>query len=275
MIRKKVLLTVTTYPLPSRSYDELVCTAGFLEDGSWIRIYPVPLSFLSGLKKAGVIQSTKYTWIELDLVRRTDDFRPETYSPADYGFKDLTIGERLDTQQNWRKRKEFCLKNTYTNLTQLIEHSKDPLNVSLATFKPTKITKFEIKEDTSDWKEVWSQLQNQLTLFNEGSEPRKAFPKVPYKFYYTFEDEAGRSARLMIEDWEIGQLYWNCLKDNKGDAGIAVEKVREKYDSLFRNERDICFFLGTTKQWHRRRATNPFVIIGVFYPKKETQLSLF
>ena len=67
MIRKKVLLTVTTYPLPSRSYDELVCTAGVLEDGSWIRIYPVPLSFLSGLKKAGVIQSTKYTWIELDL----------------------------------------------------------------------------------------------------------------------------------------------------------------------------------------------------------------
>ena len=97
----------------------------------------------------------------------------------------------------------------------------------MAAFKPTRITKFEIKEDTSDWKEVWSQLQNQLTLFDEGSEPRKAFPKVPYKFYYTFEDEAGRSARLMIEDWEIGQLYWNCLKDNKGDASIAVEKVRE------------------------------------------------
>jgi hypothetical protein len=43
IVRKKVLLTVTTYPLPSRSYDELVCTAGILEDGSWIRIYPVPL----------------------------------------------------------------------------------------------------------------------------------------------------------------------------------------------------------------------------------------
>jgi hypothetical protein len=27
MPRLKVLLTVTTYPLPSRSYDELVCTA--------------------------------------------------------------------------------------------------------------------------------------------------------------------------------------------------------------------------------------------------------
>jgi hypothetical protein len=43
MARKKVLITVTTYPLPSRSYDELVCTAGMLENGEWIRIYPVLL----------------------------------------------------------------------------------------------------------------------------------------------------------------------------------------------------------------------------------------
>ena len=46
----KVLLTVTTYPLPSKTYDELVCTAGMLEDGRWIRIYPVPLSLLMDLK---------------------------------------------------------------------------------------------------------------------------------------------------------------------------------------------------------------------------------
>ena len=31
MAKKKVLITVTTYPLPSRSYDELVCPAGILE----------------------------------------------------------------------------------------------------------------------------------------------------------------------------------------------------------------------------------------------------
>jgi len=44
--RKKVLITVKAYPQPSRSYDELVCTAGILEDGSWIRIYPVPFKFI-------------------------------------------------------------------------------------------------------------------------------------------------------------------------------------------------------------------------------------
>ena len=53
----KILITVTTYPLPSRSYDELVCTAGITEDGKWIRIYPVPLSSLFGIKHNGKLQS--------------------------------------------------------------------------------------------------------------------------------------------------------------------------------------------------------------------------
>ena len=60
MPRKKVLLTVTTYPLPSRSYDELVCTAGILENGAWIRIYPVPLSFLRGQRETGEMESFKF-----------------------------------------------------------------------------------------------------------------------------------------------------------------------------------------------------------------------
>lgn len=39
---KRVLITVKTYPTISKKYDELVCTAGILEDGTWIRIYPLP-----------------------------------------------------------------------------------------------------------------------------------------------------------------------------------------------------------------------------------------
>ena len=42
MALTKVLITVKTYPTLSAKYDELVCTAGFREDGTWIRIYPVP-----------------------------------------------------------------------------------------------------------------------------------------------------------------------------------------------------------------------------------------
>ena len=43
----RVLIAVKTYPTLSEKYDELVCTAGFLEDGTWIRIYPIPFRKLS------------------------------------------------------------------------------------------------------------------------------------------------------------------------------------------------------------------------------------
>ncbi len=278
MIRKRVLLTVTTYPLPSRRYDELVCTAGVLEDGSWIRLYPMPLSFLHSLKKDGKIKQTKYTWIELNVKKRKDDFRPESYSPADYQFNDLEIGDTIDTTGNWHIRKKYCLQNVYANIEALIKDSRAPNYKSLATFKPQRVRKLIIEKDDREWKPVWQALKQQMSLFDKNPEnPSKMFPKIPYKFKYEFEDDAGRICRLMIEDWEIGQLYWNCLRSSNGNEEEALRKVREKYETNFINNKELYFFLGTTKPWHMRRAVNPFVIIGVFYPKKENdkQLSLF
>ncbi len=78
-----------------------------------------------------------------------------------------------------------------------------------------------------------------------------------------FVDQEGKKSRLMIEDWEIGALYWNCLEKAGGDEQEAVAKVKEKYYSRF-IKLDLHFFLGTTKEHHQRRARNPFVIIGVF-----------
>lgn len=275
MPRHEVLLTVTTYPLPSRSYDELVCTAGLLKNGEWIRIYPVPLSFLLGQRQSGKMQSFKYTWMELDLNQRTDDFRPESFSPKNYDFRDLNLFDKIDTRGNWALRKELCLKNVFTNLDELIELSKAPNNKSLATFKPTRIERLEIVEDDPEWKNEWKELRKQGDLFSQENSPEILIPKLPFKFYYHFKDDTGKPSRLMIEDWEIGALYWNCLKAAEGNKAEALAKVRQRYEDEFINQKDIHFFLGTTRQWHMRRSKNPFVIIGVFYPKKESQMKLF
>lgn len=159
MALTKILITVTTYPLPSRSYDELVCTAGVLENGQWIRIYPVPLKFLKGLRKDGKIETFKYHWIELDLTKRADDFRPESHSPLDYSFSNVNVLGKVDTKNNWQERKAFCLTNVYTNKAKLLLDSKSPTNVSLATFKPSKIVSFEIEEDEREWKNEWKEIR--------------------------------------------------------------------------------------------------------------------
>lgn len=64
MALTKVLVVVKTYPTLSSKYDELVCTAGFLEDGHWIRIYPIPFRKLEYERRY-----SKYDWVEIDLDR--------------------------------------------------------------------------------------------------------------------------------------------------------------------------------------------------------------
>ncbi|MNV02127.1 hypothetical protein D3C71_923540 [compost metagenome] len=271
----KILITVTTYPLPSRSYDELVCTAGITENGEWIRIYPVPLSALLGIRVNDKLQSMKYTWLELELVKRTDDFRPESHSPLHYDFKDLKAIETIDTKKNWARRKELCLKEIFTNFDKLIELSKAPMNKSLATFKPSEVIGIDIEKDNPEWKNEWKELRKQGDLFDEEKSPEILIRKLPFKFYYRFKDDSGKQRRLMVEDWEVGALYWNCLDSCEGDSTKALSKVREKLEKQFIEEKDLYFFVGTTREWHTRRSKNPFVIIGLFYPKKESQLSLF
>jgi len=51
--------------------------------------------------------------------------------------------------------------------------------------------------------------------------------------------------------------------------------VKAKYENDFLNNKDVYLFLGTTREWHLRRAKNPFVIVGVFYPQIENQMRIF
>jgi len=113
MAKTKVLITVKTYPTLSAKYDELVCTAGFREDGTWIRIYPLPFR-----KKPYHEQYKKYDWIELDLVKNDSDFRPESYRPYSHD-NEINIVGHIDTASNWEERKKICLGKIYYNLSEV------------------------------------------------------------------------------------------------------------------------------------------------------------
>ncbi len=164
-------------------------------------------------------------------------------------------------------------------MAELIKDSHEPKNVSLATFKPMNITGFDIEEER-EWSSSLQKNIQQQDLFDErgGKGNLDSVNKLPYKFFYKIEDETGKSSRLMIEDWEIGALYWNCLSSAEGNENVAIQKVKEKYFDTFTQKNDVHLFLGTTLQYHLRRMKNPFVIIGVFYPPKDpnkNQQSLF
>ncbi|HBM15024.1 MAG TPA: hypothetical protein DD381_01530 [Lentisphaeria bacterium] len=271
---KKVLITVKTYPTLSKKYDELVCTAGILEDSSWIRIYPLPFRKLDYDTRYN-----KYQWIEVPLEKNKSDPRPESYRPTN--IDKIKLLDTITTKDDWSERRKVIINKgkAYTNLTKLIEKAKKN-ELSLATFKPSKILDLTIEETDRDWPKDKLDLlklkSKQLDLFQTLEEIEKEFsivPKLPYKFSYKFTDDKGQKSTLMIEDWEIGALYWNCLKSSNWDEKAASEKVKDKYFREFSN-RDLYLFLGTTQR-HHFTAPNPFVIIGVFYPPFITQPNLF
>lgn len=267
--KKRILITVKTYPSISAKYDELVCTAGFDENGNWIRIYPVPFRKLEYDK-----QYQKYHWIEIDLVKNTSDFRPESYRPRDIDATDLIkFGEKLGTENNWAKRKEIVLQNVYEDMSKLISESKtEGIYTSLAVFKHTTIKDFIVEPTKREWSKKQKAALQQRSLF-ENTKKFEVVRKLPYKFSYVFSDIYGKESTLMNEDWELGALYWNCLARNEGDEEAACADVIKKYWDDFAKTKDLYFYLGTTLANHLR-APNPFIIIGTFHPKKENQLKL-
>jgi len=270
MALTKVLIIVKTYPTLSTKYDELVCTAGFREDGTWIRIYPVPYR-----KRSYTEQYKKYDWIELDLVKNKSDFRAESFRPK-FLDTEINVVGHIDTAHNWEERKRRCLGKIYYNLSELIGEAKDKQQcTSLAVFKPTEILDFYAESVDREWSRKKLVALSQLNLFETNKKGEfEVVKKLPYKFKFRFKDNQGKESNMMIEDWETGQLFWNCLARHEGDENKAIADVRKKYFDDFAKTKDLHFFLGTT-QIHHHVSHNPFMIIGTFHPKIETQMKLF
>ena len=272
MPKERILITVKTYPTLSATYGELVCTAGLREDGSWIRIYPVPFRSMEEYQKF-----EKYRIIEALVMPSPKDSRAESHK---VDIDTLTLTEtKLSTNDGWRERKNWIMARgkVYDDLTELIAAANERNELSLATFKPTQIIDFKADPEAPEWdQEKIAKLQNdsqQTTLFPDW-QPRAVtqfVKKLPWKFSYVLKDSKGRESKMMIEDWEIGMLYWNCLKGGVTPEE-AVAKVRQKYLDYF-PQQDLHLFLGTTREWHGR-GKNPFVVIGTFTPPIQHQAEL-
>ena len=269
---ERILITVKTYPTLSKKYGELVCTEGIRESGGWLRLYPVPFRL-----KEYAERYKKWDWVETRLVRSRKDKRPESFHPLDP--HDMPVVGHLDTKDKWRVRRDIVLKNNpvHYELEPLIKgaHANE---LSLATFKPERILALEFEETDREWKEekvhAIQQQNDQGNLFEEDNwqQDIKLMPKLPYKFFYRLEDSTGKSSRMQILDWEIGQLFLNC-RESSSTEEEALEKVRAKYIGEF-GKKDLHLFLGTTLAYHSI-GPNPFTIIGVFPPPKVEQLDLF
>jgi hypothetical protein len=138
----KVLITVKTYPLPSAGYQELVCTGGVLEDGSFIRLFPIDYRYRPYWQ-----WYKKYQWVEVEVEKNEKDPRPESYRPVD-GSVIRPLGEPLSTKNNWAERKRYVLRKGIQTMCGLQSMSQE--QCSFGIIRPKEISDFIIEKTERD-----------------------------------------------------------------------------------------------------------------------------
>jgi hypothetical protein len=255
----KVLITVKTFPIPSSKYDELVCTAGVNESGDFVRLYPVNFRDLPYSQ-----QYKKYQWLEVDAVKHTGrDSRKESYRPNCDSIR--LIGEPIPSKDNWAERSKYALARASQSMEELkAKQAQD--KTSLGILRPKEVFDLVWFPAETDWKPAFKAELNQQRLWENRRASKEPPRKVPWKFQYKFACDDPRCKgqhQMMIEDWEVGALYWRCV-DGGASPDEACGMVKQKFlGQLCATDRNTHFFVGTIlahpKSW---------VVIGVFYPKK-------
>lgn len=256
--KTKVLITVMTYPHPSESHQELVCTAGITEAGEWVRLYPIDYRYRPKNQ-----QFRKYQWIEIGLADHGagNDNRRESRNPDLESIR--LLEEPLSTKNGWLARRKIIDRmphHTRIELETLYESQK----ISLGIVRPSEILDLKVEPTDRDWKPQWQATLSQFRLF---SGPPKHLEKLPYKFSYVFRciDSGDKVHNAMIEDWELGVLYRKEV-ERLGDEQAAVNSVRKKFfDEICGPSKDTRFFMGTVFPY------NTWVVIGIFWPPKEVR----
>ncbi len=166
----KILVTVMTYPHPSRGYQELVCTAGITESLEWVRLYPIDYRYRPKKQRF-----RKYQWLEvqLDSRRMSNDNRKESYRPDLESIR--VLGEPLSSKNGWVERRALIDRLPHHTVNQLKAlHATD--KTSLGIVRPKTILDLEIRPAPPEWKADWKNLFDQMTLFGLPQKPLRKLP---------------------------------------------------------------------------------------------------
>jgi hypothetical protein len=255
--RKKALIVVRTYPVPSKKGVEVSCTAAITDKGEWLRLFPVPWRYLESDQRF-----RKYQWIDV-TVTKASDARPESYKLKPDSIKILSS---LGTEDDWAARKQIIFPLRSHCLCCLKRQRDAQKYPTLGIFRPRKIERLIISNDDPTWSDSQLAALRQGHLFDPG--PKTELEKIPFKFQYEFWCECPTCTghTLICIDWEMGQS-WRKWRDDYGNKW--EEKFRLRYETEMIQRYDTHFYAGTVHQY-----PDTWIVIGLFYPPR-SQPDLF
>ena len=257
----RILIWGKTAPELSTKYTETVCTAGVLEDGKPVRLYPIPFRYLT----AGF---SRYQWIEALIRKSENDHRPESYKIEKNSIK---LCEKIrPTSDEWGKRREIIFKNPAWQF-ESVEHLREEQatkGTSLALIRPKEIMDIRAIERSEDeaknFEEKLARVRAdikvkryQLNLFEQ---------TIPAELKHIDFQRHRISVRwrcfgsdcnvhdMQVLDWEIAELQ------RKEGVSAALQKMREICNLA---AYDLYFYLG-----NMFLHPTAFLIVGLWYPKR-------
>jgi len=268
----KILIWTKTGPEISSKHIETVCTAGVLEDGKPIRIYPIPFRYLDESQRF-----KKYQWIRAGICKSTTDTRPESYK-----INHLSI--QLDAEippdkYGWEQRASFVFSNKdwqFGSMEELVQKQAD-MGVSLGVVAPKVIARIHKQRrpplNLAKYKEKresvrkWLEVENaQPRLFDDYLPPSLKDLQISdtvLKVDWFCHGKQCSGHSMQVLDWELVELA------RKAGEEKAVQKLNQILDLKTHAVR---FFMGN--MWQHPAS---FSIIGIWYPLhgKAKQPSLF
>jgi len=261
---RKILIYGKTYPEISTRYVETVCTGGiFEEDGSFVRLYPIPFRYLEEGR-----QFKTYQWISARITRGGRDQRPESYK---VDLESIETFEIVDTGplRDWAERKRLFLRpgNVFGSLEEL-RARQEADGTSIGMIRPKAVQDFYIEK--KEKKEYEKQVRKRDEILSQGDMFRGLLDhEVPdFKFFFKFtcDDPACRGHDVSVLDWGFYELY----RKTRGDTDW-FGKMKQKVMGYCDSSHETYFFMGNLADPACR---NVFCVSGLFYPKKTGQLAL-
>lgn len=269
--RERILIWAKTYPELSKRYLETVCTAGMLESGKPLRLYPIPYRYLSGEQE----QFKLYQWVTAGIIKNPDDPRPESYK---IDCDSIESGDViLPTKDEWGKRSEWMFRDPSWQFESVeeLQRSQEENGTSIGVVAPREIRRVEIVERSEEEaksfdqkfrevKRIHDARRAQIDMFEQAIPPemkKLEFVKCRVQVSWLCKSSTCNGHRMQVLDWGLCEL-----QRREGDEA-ALDRMKElcRLDIY-----DLKFFLGNL-------FLHPvsFMIVGMWYPKRQDDMLRF
>jgi hypothetical protein len=239
MESEEILVTVRTYPTPSKRHVETVCTAGITTNFEWRRLYPISLRLLEDQKQ---FKTWDVVQVQLD---EGHDGRPETRRPRS---ATLIILRSIDS---WESRRDWIDRTTLASMEAMsrAERSIGPVAVE-------RVDDFTWQDTEPEWSPDQLEIFKQPELFVTPEPPEK----IPFKFYLHWVDGEGEKHRSQVISWETAQA-WRSYRHRYKEP---LAKLREKLlDDYFSESREPRLFMGNHYLYRKN-----WMVCGWFIPPR-------